>query len=111
MEHLPSDERRVIAAVLDEAARLGLRVSVWDGEEWVLKASDNFAAVRREIGASDTTTLRFRAASIGTDGRRASVGSVFLVHGNGADVLADWSDNSATAALLAPALTVASAVL
>lgn len=36
-----------------------------------------------------------------------SVGSVFLVHGNGCDVIGDYSDNPATAGLLAPALAVA----
>lgn len=106
--NLPSDERAIISAVLDAALSRGLRVSVCDGEEWQLTGSDSLPAISSCVGLTDATTLRFRDPSrFDARGKPAAVGSVFLVHGNGRDVMADWSDNSGMAALLAPALALA----
>lgn len=108
MQYLPHDERQIIDAILDAALSRGLVVSVYDGEEWALTGSDSRPAIVREVGATDCTTLRFRdPARLDERGKPASVGSVFLVHGNGCDVIADYSDSPAMAALLAPALAVA----
>lgn len=109
MQHLPQIEREIIEAVLDAVVARGLIVSIHDGEEWALKASDDLPAIKAAIGATDETTLRFRDPSRFADGGRVrTVGSVLLIHGNGCDVLSGWSDNEAMTALLAPALAVAS---
>lgn len=104
---LLSDERQIITAILDAAALSDFLVSVYDGEEWALTASDSRPAIAAVVGATDCTTLRFRRRRLGVDGRPSSVGSVFLVHGNGCDVIADYSDNAETARLLEPALALA----
>lgn len=108
LQSLLHDERAIIGALLDDAFSRGYLVSVYDGEEWALTASDSRPAVEANVGATDATTLRFRdPARVDQHGKSASVGSVFLVHGNGSDVIADYSDNADTAALLAPALALA----
>ena len=105
---LSPDERQIVGAILDAALARGFVVSVYDGEEWALTGSDSRPAIAREVGATDCTTLRFRdPARLDGRGKAASVGSVFLVHGNGCDVIGDYSDNPATVGLLAPALAVA----
>lgn len=109
MNDLPKNERDVIGAVLDEAAARGLLVAVHDGEEWACgPVAAPYGDARAAVGATDETRLRFRdPAALDADGKPGRVGDLWLVHGNGADVLADWSDNPAMAALVAPALTVA----
>ena len=83
---LLSDERQIIDAILDAASLSDFLVSVYDGEEWALTVSDSRPAIAAVVGATDCTTLRFRRRRLGADGRPSSVGSVFLVHGNGCDV-------------------------
>lgn len=105
---LLSDERQIIDAILDAALSRGLVVSVYDGEEWALSGSDSRPAIAANVGATGYTTLRFRdPARVDQHGKPASVGSVFLVHGNGCDVIADYSDNPEIARLLEPALALA----
>ena len=105
---LLSDERQIIDAILEAALSRGLLVSVYDGEEWALTGSDSRPAIAANVGVTDCTTLRFRDPSDRDSLQRARVvGSVFLVHGNGSDVIADYSDNAETAGLLAPALALA----
>lgn len=105
---LLSDERQIIDAILDAALSRGLLVSVYDGEDWALNASDSRPAIAANVGATDATSLRFRdPARFDQHGKPASVGSVFLVHGNGSDVISDYSDNAEMAGLLAPALALA----
>lgn len=113
MNDLPKDERDVIVAVLDAAAARGLLVAVHDGEEWACgPVAAPYGNARAVIGATGETRLRFRdpAALPDGHGKPGRVGDLWLVHGNGADVLSDWSDNPAMAALVAPALTVADLV-
>jgi len=107
MNGLSHTERKIIRAILDDAAARDLLISVNDGEEWTVTASDNLRLVSGAIGTTDATTLRFRKAALGADGKPETVGSVFLVHGNDCDVIADHSDNPAMADLLARASLLA----
>lgn len=100
MNGLSHAERKIIGAVIDDALARDLLISVFDGEEWTVTASENRHAVAMSIGTTDTTTLRFRKAGLGADGKPEVVGSVFLVHGNDCDVISDHSDNPAMAELL-----------
>lgn len=99
------DEKQIIAAVLDAALSAGLRVSVWDGEEWALKATADRAAIEAAIGATGETVLRFRDPAAVSASR--VVGSVSFIHGNGCDVIRDYSDSARMVRLLAPALALA----
>lgn len=109
MEHLQQIEREIISTLVDDALQAGLLVSVFDGEEYALKLSADRAAILEVIGATDETTLRFRDPARKADGSNLpeAVGAVFLVHGNGSDVLGDWSDNDRTNDLLKRALSIA----
>lgn len=108
LSELLADERQVVCAVLDAALSSGLLVSVYDGEEWALDRSNDRAAIECLIGATDETMLRFRSGAPFPDADHARVvGHVWLIHGNGCDVLADHSDGAEMARLLAPALALA----
>lgn len=105
--HIDPIEAQIIDAILIAALAKGYVVSVCDGEEWSLRRSSDIEAIRAEVAASDETTLMFRdPANQRPDGDPARVGSVFLVHGNGCEVISDCSDNEATNDLLAPATEI-----
>lgn len=88
-----AEERAVVNRVIRAALSVGLNISVFDGEEWSLKASSDYAAITAEVAATDQTTLRFRDAS------KKLLGSIYLVHGNGDEVISDHTDNALMRAL------------
>lgn len=89
-------EKQVIVKLLDEALGRGYRVSVWDGEEWVLEGSTDRGDILQNLGATDEEILRFSE-----DGKR--IGNVFLVYGNEPYyVISDHTSSSAMDELLAP---------
>lgn len=96
-KHAHTTEKRIITAILRRALKADYLVSVYDGEEWALKFSSDFEAITAEVHATDTTTLVFRDAN---NADKAKVGSVWLVHGNEDDVIANHSDNEAMEALV-----------
>lgn len=103
-------ERNVSLAIISDALAAGLVVSVYDGEEWSLRSSSDKAAIGAVIGDTCETRLTFRnPAMLDGDGRPVRVGWVWLVHGNGCDVISDYSDNAPTKALLRRAEGVAEA--
>lgn len=100
-------ERQIIDMILTEALARNLLVSVYDGEDWAVMPTDDRAHIEREIAATDTTTLKFRRSQRGADGKYEVLGSVFLVHGNGSDVIADYTDTERMRAILDRALKLA----
>lgn len=111
MKHLQHDESRIVGAIVDAALDKGLLLSVFDGEEWSLKASANLDAISEVVGITSETVLVFRDPSKLDNGQPARVGKVFLVHGNGPDVISDHTDNAETAALAAAGEAVAQGFL
>lgn len=108
LSQLPYDERLIIQQIIRSALDRGLLVSVYDGEEWPLILSSNEAAIAGEIGATDETALRFRDPKrLNENGKPDTVGTVYLVHGNGCDVISDHTDNPETVALLSVASALA----
>lgn len=101
MEHVSFVERVIIQEILGAADARFLSVSLWDGEEWAVKATRDFAKVKAVIGATEESALRFRDA----DGE--DVGTVKLYHGNGSDVVGDWTDTPEMNAMLASANAMA----
>lgn len=81
------DERKIIDRILEDALARDYKVSVFDGEAWSLNRSRNIDMIRSEIAATDVTTLKIR------DRHDEPVGSILLVHGNGADVVCDYSSS------------------
>lgn len=82
--------KRLIAVIL----AAGYKVSVNDGEEWVLIKSTDADAIYEAIGSTDSDTLKIRTA------HDTLVGSMWLVWGNGPrELVSDYTDNDATTAL------------
>lgn len=111
MEHLLSDERAIICKLVETALASGLLVAVHDGEEWACGPQSDAATVFAHVGHTCTTLLVLREVAQDRDGNGVAVGRVLLVHGNGPDVVADYSDNPATASVVAPAMAFAEALL
>lgn len=103
MKHVPANEAPICYAIAAAAVKRGLVVSVYDGEEWSLKLSSCLDAIGEVVGITDETTLIIRDPFALVDCQPRRIGKVLLVHGNGADVIADYSDNSEMSAILAPA--------
>lgn len=86
--HMRLDEQKIVRRLILRALDKGWVVSVFDGEEWPVKKSNDFEKITAEIAATDETQLRFRNA----DGETR--GWMLLVHGNGDEVIADYTDNN-----------------
>lgn len=90
-------EKAVVRAAVRNAIKTGHTVSLYDGEEWSIKASTSEKEVMANIYATDMEVLGFRK-----DG--APVGRVWLVYGNSAsEVISDHTDSEAMDIILAPA--------
>ncbi len=85
--HMDPIEQEIVGALIRKALGLDYLVSIHDGEEWALVRSNDYAEIAAEIAATDETQLTFRLP----DGKK--VGWVYLVHGNGEDVISDHTDN------------------
>ncbi len=84
-------ERKVIKALVRHILGSGNKISVYDGEEWVIKQSHDEAKILDALGHTDYDTIRVR------NQEKEIVGSFLLVYGNasdGSEVIADYSDNS-----------------
>jgi hypothetical protein len=80
-------EANIINGVIDRALKQGLVISVYDGEEFPIVRSTDKAAIQAETAATDETVYILRN---GTE----RIGSVTFIHGNGPDVLSDYSWNA-----------------
>lgn len=77
-------ERKIIRKMISELAKVGYTPkAVWDGEEYV--DAETTEQALDAIFAVDESTLHFQAA----DGHWGNLG-VFLVGGNGNDVISDY---------------------
>lgn len=84
MKRLSIDiEMEIVGQMIKRALDRGWKVSVEDGEEWVVKRSRNYEEIMAATRSTDADNIRFRK----DDGEY--VGTVYCVYGNGADVLCD----------------------
>ena len=91
-EYVPKHERPVISALLTMALKDGNTVSVFDGEEYVIKRGTSINAIRSELGAAEEDWLTVR----NSDGEW--LGCFYLIYNNGSEgdpmvVIADCSAN------------------
>lgn len=91
-KHLSDIERDVIDDLIREALAQGALISVYDGEEWALSRSTDYRRITSEIAATDETTIGIRLRDDAMGWALRKVGTVFLVHGNGAEVVSDYTD-------------------
>lgn len=86
-------ERAIIGRLLDDTLSAGFVLSVYDGEEYAVKVSSNLDAIKFAVGATGETTLILRDPRLLDDlGNPVRIGFIWLVHGNGHDVISDYSD-------------------
>lgn len=108
LSNLPYDERLIVQQIIRSALERGLLVSTHDGAEWSLILSSDEKAISAEIGTTDECSLRFRdPKKLNANGKPEVVGTVYLVFGNGPDVISDHTDNLETVALLSVASALA----
>ena len=88
-------EKQICERLVDRALAAGYTISVYDGGAWPLKRSSNRVDILAAMYSTDSDTLRFRLPESGN-----IVGSIMLVYGNGAEVVCDYTDNEAMAALV-----------
>ena len=100
-DHLSITEGRIISKILDTALVDPL-AEIMVANECVVEVerTRDRAQIEAATAATGTTFFTFYR-----DGART--GWVYLVHGNEADVISDYTDNTATEALLAPANALA----
>lgn len=79
---------RLIASALNHPKGLTLRA--WDGEEWAGEWTSEAAIIREQIGHTCETSLCLRLPAEPGAGPRP-LGTILLVHGNGDDLIANWS--------------------
>lgn len=92
-DHIREDEAKIIDALITAALNRGLTISVNDGEEWALRESTDRHAIQKEVAATDVTFFQLRNA----DGKK--VGWFDCIHGNGCDVIHDYTDNEVCKAI------------
>lgn len=100
-EYMPQVEKLIVNRLISAVLKAGWTISVFDGEEWALKTSTNRAAIQAETAATDETTYRIRSAS------GEALGQIWLVHGNGTDVISDYTDNGDMDLLIDPVMEYA----
>lgn len=84
---LPEIERRITNKVIDALIGAGYGISVYDGEEMVLRNSRSRREIRKFLASTDSDCLY----AIGKEGR--GIGWAALIWGNGEDVLSDYTVN------------------
>lgn len=87
---------RIIASALAAGAEIDVRDAYGDSDEPIDPMTDP-DLIRAEVGATGETLFDFHEP-----GAPRSFGWVLLIHGNGWDVMSDYTDNDRTKAILAP---------
>jgi len=106
--HLDRCERAVVGQLVADILAAGLDIAIFDGENWSLPRSREAGAIAGAIAATDESTLVIRDPQARANGRLGLVGSVYLVHGEGADVIADYTDWPGMEPLVERAMALAS---
>lgn len=83
LKQVPEIDRLVATRVVVDLLAAGYLISVNDGEETILVASNDEAAILEAMGTTDEEWLTAHK-----DGRNACV---FIVYGNGCDCISDCS--------------------
>lgn len=87
--YLSTPERSIVHNLIKEGLNRGFKVSVNDGEEWVLKKSTNISKIKNVMGSTEEEILSFVKGEE-KDRKRARF---WLIYGNNCDVIADYTDN------------------
>jgi hypothetical protein len=94
-------ERKIVSSVIDSALARNYTISVYDGEEYSLKRSTDKSEILKALASTESDVLHFRTE------HGARIGWVWLIYGNGEDIISDWSDNKETDELVKPIIGLA----
>lgn len=89
-------ERRTATRLVRAAIAAGYTVSVYDGEEYTVKRSQNEAAILEALASTEEDTLVIR------DSAGERIGALVLIWGNdqtGEELIADYTDKPEIEAL------------
>lgn len=80
-------ERKICRAVIKDALKDGFKISVYDGEAFAIKRSDNFRAICAALMSTDEDVLQLYKAD-------KKEGWIHFIYGNtGWDVVHDYTTN------------------
>ena len=83
------DERETAARLILAALAAGFTVSVCDGEAWPVKRSTDALEIARGLASTEMDILKLRRAD------DSVAGMIWLIWGNGADLVSDYTDADA----------------
>lgn len=85
-------EGRIVSKLIKHGLASGYKVSLHDGEEWVVKSNTSYSQIMAAAYSSDWDMVRFR------DNDKKVIGTVTLIYGNdGYDVISDYSSSDVEA--------------
>jgi len=90
-------ERLIIERILKAAIDASMKVTVSDGEDETLVDSSDLKEIGYHVGSSDETIIKLTDDAL--PGASKRVGWMLFIHGNGIDVLSDYSANARTESL------------
>ena len=98
-EYVDDTERAIAALIVSELVASGYALSVWDGEAWTVKASQDAREVCAALASTEAAVIRVRDNAAKTAWPTACptapvVGDVTLIWGNGNALLSDWSSRA-----------------
>lgn len=105
IERVDSVERHIIDQVIKDVLATGHLIDVADGNSFLGKPSNVPHDIQSLIGHTDTTVLTFET------GEGVIIGHVVFLHGKGADVIEDHSNEEFTENVLRNAKAIAVALL
>ena len=92
-------ECEIISRVITSALNAGYHIAVHDGEEWSVRPTRDRAEIEAACFATDYTAFRLRDKNAGD----VNIGFIEFVHGNGVDVIHDYSKKPAIEKIVKPA--------
>lgn len=102
--HMHPLEARIVDEILRRALTIGFEVRIFDCEEWGTRWTKDIDEIRPEVAATDETYIYLRMkdenGEIVVDNGQRMIGFIWLVHGNGGDVVCDLTDKPSIAALI-----------
>lgn len=102
--HMHPLESRIVDEILHRALTIGFEVRVHDGEEWATSWTRGLEGIRQQVAATDETFLHLRMkdenGEIAVENGERLTGAIWLVHGNGGDVVCDYTDKPFINALI-----------
>ena len=83
-QYTTQPERMIASELINFALGHGLSISVHDSEEWTLDKSQDKAEIKKGLATTGEDTLRLFAGD-------HAIGSVWLIWGNGEELISDYS--------------------